>query len=548
MPSIIKMDTLVSKTDDAEATEKIVSVPVPEKKMVIEDFFKLGWYTAIICAMYQFFILSQLGNMVFMTFGGLVPKIESCGHQNFTTLGWDQKQVCAYLKNNTDCVPVAKGAFESVNIEWNYLCEDRLKIKTSISVQMIGVIFGSIVGGQLSDLYGRRKILLWAIIFCAAFVVASSFSTEIISLTATRTFVGFFNGMTISIIAVFIIENVPKNDRVWINNVITWSPNTIIFAIVAYFAHEWRILARSTAALTIPAILLCYFVCESVRWLVQKGRIQDAQDAVKKIFGINRRTYNEQEVKELLEAEFSKNSSSAGSAAKKYSFYHLYSTWTFASYSATLHITFFIASLAQYGILFNLEKLSGSVYTNMILMGSLRYLMNIAIAILDPRIPKLGRRTILIMFVLAITASCGFISFVLIFNLKEEFGLVVRILQISCVALTSQLYIIGGICSSELFPTPVRNLSYSALQFFSRIGVVLAPYLFYLGSFHDSAPYLTLAVITLVTAASFYKFIPETKGKPLNEQMPSEEDYIFGAKKAGGLTDSDVTEKMVAKE
>ncbi|VDL81014.1 unnamed protein product [Nippostrongylus brasiliensis] len=42
-----------------------------------------------------------------------------------------------------------------------------------------------------------------------------------------------------------------------------------------------------------------------------------------------------------------------------------------------------------------------------------------------------------------------------------------------------QIYISSGITGNELFPTPVRNLGYSFLQLWNRVGVVISPFVFY---------------------------------------------------------------------
>lgn len=54
---------------------------------------------------------------------------------------------------------------------------------------------------------------------------------------------------------VFVIENIPKRDRIWINNFVAWAPNIIVLAVVAYFSGDWRTLTRTSAALAIPAII-----------------------------------------------------------------------------------------------------------------------------------------------------------------------------------------------------------------------------------------------------------------------------------------------------
>jgi len=49
-------------------------------------------------------------------------------------------------------------------------------VKSTISYQMVGVIIGSMVFGYLSDSYGRKKIMLIALICCILCMVATSFT------------------------------------------------------------------------------------------------------------------------------------------------------------------------------------------------------------------------------------------------------------------------------------------------------------------------------------------------------------------------------------
>lgn len=51
-----------------------------------------------------------------------------------------------------------------------------------------------------------------------------------------------------------------------------------------------------------------------------------------------------------------------------------------------------ITSIISYGVTFNMEKLSGSVYLNTIILGALRYAINLVCAALDIRYVWAGRR------------------------------------------------------------------------------------------------------------------------------------------------------------
>lgn len=466
-------------------------------------------------------ILNQLGNLFFMSFSGLPPKIIGCGDNNFD--GLNDIEVCdKYEKikkniNGSTCDPQLEYDFKSINVEFQYLCNDRIIMKNCISLEIIGVISGSLLGGLLSDKIGRRRIILFAITGSCIFGGLVSLTYGLIDFVIFRCGIGFFNGASLAVLPVYIIEMINKKDRLWIMNVITWAPTAVIFSILAYIAKDWRILAQMSSGLAIPGILLVWFVEESPRWLIQKKKIEKARQSLKNICKINygKKINIDEVVDEVITSELIKQKESIIKNKKNYSFKHLYCTWKFTGYSITLILIFFTGSFSKYGIVYNMENVSGSPYMNVILIGLLRYFMNLSVAFCDVNFKNLGRRHIMITFILGITISAIIIGIFNILEKTSEYGLFIRILQISIVGFTSQFYVIGALCSAELFPTPIRNMANGQLQFFSRIGTVLSPYLFYL-----PYPYILLCLLTLLTATVFYFIIPETKGIPLPENMP----------------------------
>ena len=46
-------------------------------------------------------------------------------------------------------------------LQFGYLCDDAKKVKQSISVQMFGVLLGTIACGTLSDMFGRLRVGLF---------------------------------------------------------------------------------------------------------------------------------------------------------------------------------------------------------------------------------------------------------------------------------------------------------------------------------------------------------------------------------------------------
>lgn len=56
---------------------------------------------------------------------------------------------------------------------------------------------------------------------------------------------------------VFMVENIPRKDRMWIQNSITWSPNLILFPFVAWLCQDWRTMSVVIAASSIATFLAC---------------------------------------------------------------------------------------------------------------------------------------------------------------------------------------------------------------------------------------------------------------------------------------------------
>eukprot|EP00091_Calanus_sinicus_P016329 TRINITY_DN35643_c0_g1_i1.p1 TRINITY_DN35643_c0_g1~~TRINITY_DN35643_c0_g1_i1.p1 ORF type:complete len:166 (-),score=4.56 TRINITY_DN35643_c0_g1_i1:45-542(-) len=76
----------------------------------------------------------------------------------------------------------------------------------------------------------------------------------------------------------------------------------------------------------------------------------------------------------------------------------------------------------------------------------------------------------------------------------------------------------------ELLPTPTRNFGFNFLEFISKIGSSIAPFIVDLGGAVDPGlPPLVFGCVLLASSISFI-FLPETKGKPLPQTVREVED------------------------
>ncbi|KAE9546020.1 hypothetical protein FO519_010768, partial [Halicephalobus sp. NKZ332] len=161
----------------------------------------------------------------------------------------------------------------------------------------------------------------------------------------------------------------PKKHRVWVPLVISFSPNYIVLSIIAYFSQDWRTLLKVISALNVPTFICLWLAYESPRWLIQKGALEQAKGTYEKIEKWNGSASLERQkvLEQLIQKEFLLLEKKKKS--KKYYFHHLFYTWSMIKHNAVIAFSLFCTAVINYALVFNMEKLSGSVYLNNVILG-----------------------------------------------------------------------------------------------------------------------------------------------------------------------------------
>ncbi|GMS80193.1 hypothetical protein PENTCL1PPCAC_2368, partial [Pristionchus entomophagus] len=474
----------------------------PRRVKNLDEFIKFGWYTGMVLVAAEFLCLSTLSNMVYMVFSGANPTVIGCGEYKLDESGNNCDRLNK-LMNETGCLPNLHYQFESVNVEFNYICDDAKVIKNSISLQMTAVLIGAFLFGQGSDLFGRRFVLIVGLIGSSIFSAFTAISPNLLWFNVFRVLAGLFTGGVSAVQGVYLVENIPRKHRMLINTIITWSPNFIIYPIIAYYAQSWRMLAYGSGVINLIGVVSILFCHESPRFLIQKGKIDEAR---KVISSIRRRNgdsceLRSSEIEEMLVHE-QDQFETIHIRTKQHTFLDILNTWKMFKWTSTLCFGLIVTSLVNYGILFNMEKLSGSLYLNNIFFGIIRWAMNISVGVLDYFIERMGRKILNSLAEIFNICCLLLISFLYYYNLSGEYASLIRISAISATAMCAQVYIAKFMTATELYPTSVRNLGSAALSMSSRIGTILGPPLFYLGDLHASCPYMTLSFSFSLTSSS----------------------------------------------
>lgn len=178
-----------------------------------------------------------------------------------------------------------------------------------VSMAVAGAIIGAAIGGWTTDRFGRRTSILVAdfLFFAGAVVMASA--TGPAQLVVGRVFVGLGVGMASMTSPLYISEASPARIRgalVSTNGFLITGGQFLAYLINLAFTKApgtWRWMLGVAA---LPAVLqfgLMLFLPESPRWLYRKGRAEEAEAILRRIYSAEEAEREIEELKESVAAE-----------------------------------------------------------------------------------------------------------------------------------------------------------------------------------------------------------------------------------------------------
>jgi MFS transporter, putative metabolite:H+ symporter len=154
----------------------------------------------------------------------------------------------------------------------------------------VGAIVGSTVFGRLSDIFGRRKLLLAGTFLypVAAGLLAIVPDGAWITFSALRFLVGVGMAGAITAQIPLLVEMTPTRHRAAITGgmVVPVSLGVLMAALSAatlLASIGWRGIAALGAAPLVLAIIMTFIIPESVRWLLVRGRTEEARNILAKL-------------------------------------------------------------------------------------------------------------------------------------------------------------------------------------------------------------------------------------------------------------------------
>jgi sugar porter (SP) family MFS transporter len=397
-----------------------------------------------------------------------------------------------------------------------YFGWNELQLGWGVSSLLVGAIFGAFGSGILTDMYGRKRVLIIVALFFAVSCALTAISSSSVLFISARLFGGLAVGAASVLSPMYVAEVAPANKRGML--VAIYQLTIVIGILCSYTINFWLHDADNNwrwmfATGVVPSILFftgLFFIPESPRWLYKAGRKEESLKVLTRIGGEALAKVEILEIAESLEGN--SISVSRGELFKPAS-------------RKVMIVGFFLAILVQISgintIIDYAPKIllaAGVEIKNALLQTSLLGLINfiftfVAILFID----KVGRRRLYLI------GSMG-MAITLVLLASSFYLKLSGIVTLVCIMLFLMFFAscIGPVfwtLVSEIFPNRIRGKALAFASFtqwiFNFLVVLLFPH--FLALLGGAVTFLFLALMSFIQWLFTYFYVPETKGKSLEE-------------------------------
>jgi sugar porter (SP) family MFS transporter len=382
--------------------------------------------------------------------------------------------------------------------------------EVAASSLLAGCAIGAALAGFLSDRLGRRRLLLAA----AALFTLSSFGSAVPAtlgeFVAARVAGGLAIGIASMLSPLYIAEISPARIR---GRLVATNQLTIVIGILLsycvnyWLAPNWRWMFGSAAIPSVLFLLALLKVPESPRWLAEQGRAAEALAVLASLAG---RAEAERELK-TIEIALAGEAGSVWEPA-------LRRPLALAIALAVFQQVTGINTILYYGSLLFVERVPGQTDSAALLASVGIGVMNLVCTVVAMGlVDRSGRRPLLLLATSGMGVSLCALAAAIGFGASG--GVILGVILVYVACFSTGLGPGVWIVMSEIFPTRVRGraMSIATVSLWLACLLITATFLTLMNTLTPAGAFLVYAAMCAAAFVLVFRWIPETKGRTLEE-------------------------------
>lgn len=392
------------------------------------------------------------------------------------------------------------------------------------SLLHVGAMIGSLMGGGLNIYLGQRVTLLLAMPFSLALWLGMSFTSTVWVLQLMRAFLGMTQGFIGAASANYLAEVTQSELRGRLMSFLDIGRQSgiLLVYIVGSIELTWRdVMLVCGCVTTLPTFVGLLFLPNSPRWLVTRGRHDEAYDALVFLRGPD---HNSKLELQTIVDHFNQATANKPSTADQLKqmreptiFYRLIFMGVL---TVLLQFTGNVPIVTYVVPIFQAANSQLNSYASAVSIASLRVAGTVAFMLV---VERMGRRTLLVTSSLACTATLLLLG---VYFLLQNMG--IDVTSISWLPLVSLLvympFVVAiqavvAILRSEIYPTSLRAATVSIIYivFFLAMFAVTQLFPVMAETTGEQGVFWTYAAACLIMAVMAALLLPETRGLTLEE-------------------------------